>query len=269
MTIQLTTCGLLLAFASGALLITSRLAGAQTDSAKAARSAAVVNVRLHIVRDDDTPIIGAEVLVKHDRIERIGRSDSSGIARVERLTPGSIEIRVRRVGFKQSQFLASVSSGDNAFTITVGGTSAPLEELRVVGTHRVVGRLEDFDLRTKHGDAGAVVTQAQIDKRNPVKLSQMLRGMPGLRLADSLGSTVAISTRGQKLGGGGRGLVDCVMRVMVDGIVMPAYTSIDGIFPMDAYGIEVFNGPTRIPLNLGGVRQDAWCGLIAIWTRSG
>ena len=59
------------------------------------------------------------------------------------------------------------------------------------------------------------------------------------------------------------------MRVMVDGIVMPANTSIDGIFPKDAYGIEVFNGLARIPLNIGGIRDDNWCGLIAIWTRSG
>lgn len=67
----------------------------------------------------------------------------------------------------------------------------------------------------------------------------------------------------------GQALVDYVMRVMVDGIVMPANTSIDGIFPKDAYGIEVFNGLARIPLNIGGIRDDNWCGLIAIWTRSG
>ena len=59
------------------------------------------------------------------------------------------------------------------------------------------------------------------------------------------------------------------MRVMVDGIVMPANTSIDGIFPKDAYGIEVFNVSSRIPLNMGGVRQDSCCGLISIWTRRG
>ena len=169
-----------------------------------------MNVRLHLVLKDESPVMGAEVSVKGDKIERTARSDSGGIISVEGLTPGSIEIRVRRIGFKQTQFLARVATSDNAFTITVDGTSVTLDEMRIVGNRSVVGRLEDFDMRTKRGDASAVVTAEQIDSRNPVRL-----------------------------------------------------------FPKDAYGTEIFNGPSRIPLNMGGMRQDNWCGLIAIWTRSG
>ena len=89
MPIQLTKCRPLLAFASAALVATSRIADAQTDSAKTALSATVVSVRLHIVHENDTPIVGAEVFVKGNRIERVARSDSSGIARVEGLTRSS------------------------------------------------------------------------------------------------------------------------------------------------------------------------------------
>ncbi|MEO7363452.1 MAG: Plug domain-containing protein [Gemmatimonadaceae bacterium] len=259
---------LLLTLASAALLAASRLASAQTDSAKRTRSASVVNVRVYLVRADDTPVVGAEVSVKGVKVERLGRTDSSGMAVLQGFPGGNVVIHVRAIGSRQSVFLTRVTDGDNAFTITVDAATTTLAEVRVVESRSVAARFEDFEMRTKRGDASAVITQAQIERRNPVALSQMLRGLPGLRLADSLGNTVAVSTRGQKLSRNFT-MVPCVMRMMIDGIVMPAYTSIDAVTPIETYGIEIFNGPSRIPLDLGGVRTDSWCGLIAIWTRSG
>ena len=89
-------------------------------------------------------------------MERTWRSDSGGIVAVEGLTPGSIEILVRRMASRQSQFLARVATGDNLFTITVHGSSVTVDDLRIVGNRSVVGRLEDCDMRTKCGDASAV-----------------------------------------------------------------------------------------------------------------
>ncbi len=165
--------------------------------------------------------------------------------------------------------LARVEPGENEITINLDGASAMLDEMRVIGNRTVSGRHEDFEMRLKRNDASTVITQAQIEKRNPVALSTMLRGLPGLGIADSLGSKVAISSRGKVMVRSGRenGLADCVMRIMVDGIVMPALLSIDYIYPREVYGIEVFNGAARVPVNMGGLRTDNWCGLIAIWTR--
>ena len=257
--------------ASGALQLSFQAAPvrAQNEPAKQTQDAALASVRLRLRQPDNAPVIGAEVSIKGDKFERVARSDSSGFVSIEGLLPGSIEIRVRRIGFKQAQLLARIAGGDNQFTIDIAGTSVTLADIRVVGNRRVAGRLEDFEMRLKRGDASAVVTEAQLEKRNPVKLSTMLRGMPGLRLADSLGNIVAISTRGKKLGGGGKGLVDCVFRMSLDGIVLPPLSNIDQIVPRDVYGVEVFKGPSRIPVNMGGMRQDSWCGLIAIWTKSG
>lgn len=92
--------------------------------------------------------------------------------------------------------------------------------------------------------------------------------MAGLRVADSLGAMVAVSTRGMKWERGANTFVPCVMRVMLDGVVMSASTDIDQIIPFDVYAVEVFFGPSRIPPQYNGGRADQWCGLIAIWTRS-
>ena len=35
------------------------------------------------------------------------------------------------------------------------------------------------------------------------------------------------------------------------------------------HGIEVFGGPSTIPLQYGGTGNNKWCGLIAIWTKDG
>ena len=92
------------------------------------------------------------------------------------------------------------------------------------------------------------------------------------RIADSLGSIVAVSTRGAKPtrltnGRPGFALVQCVMRVSIDGILLPALTNIDEIVPNDVHGIEIYFGPARTPPELAGLRTDNWCGLIAVWTR--
>ncbi|MEI6739444.1 MAG: TonB-dependent receptor plug domain-containing protein [Gemmatimonadaceae bacterium] len=136
-----------------------------------------------------------------------------------------------------------------------------------------VARLEAFERRRKAGTPSAVVMQAEIERVAPIVLSRMLRGVAGIQIGDSLGYTVAISRRGAKpspiRSGVGFGLAQCVMRVMLDGVVMPALYNIDQVVPRDVYAVEVYNGPARLPPELSGLRTDTWCGLVAIWTREG
>lgn len=56
---------------------------------------------------------------------------------------------------------------------------------------------------------------------------------------------------------------------MVDGIIVPALSSIDNIVPKEVHGVELYLGAARVPVELAGTRTDNWCGVIAIWTRDG
>lgn len=224
-------------------------------------------LRMRVRSIDDAPVADAEISVKSDKLERVVRSDAEGIANFGILHPGTIEIRVRRIGFKQTQLLARVEAGNNELTVNIDGAIVSLADVRIVGNRTVMGRHEDFDMRLKRGDASSSITAEQIAKRNPIRLSQMLRSVPGVRISEGMGQTVAISTRGKNPGK--FLLIDCVMRVMVDGVIQPANSDLDVVVPDAAYGIEVFNGPAAIPLKLQGVRNDLWCGLIAIWTKGG
>jgi hypothetical protein len=65
----------------------------------------------------------------------------------------------------------------------------------------------------------------------------------------------------------------CFLLFMVDGIQVNKADDEGGINlqelpkPDEIHGIEVFAGPSSIPLQYGGTGAGKWCGLIAIWTR--
>ena len=233
----------------------------------AARSQEPTALRLRITQQGEIAIAEAEVRIKDARIERSARSDSGGNVRFEGLSSGLVDVQVRRIGFAAAKTRVRVGAGENAFTIVLEGSIARLGTMRIVSNRPVSDRADDFEQRLLRNEANAVITAVQIDKRNPGALSQMLRGIAGIRIADSMGSTVAVSTRGKYLNK--NRLVDCVLRVTLDGVILPALSNIDAVIPKEVYGVEVFFGPARIPPQFGGLRTDAWCGLIAIWTRSG
>ncbi len=178
-----------------------------------------------------------------------------------------VALGVRAVGYQPVSDSVTWRTGADTVTVRLAPVAETLAEVRVRDRAPSVARLTSVDQRIANRTPSAAVTRAEIEKRNPIALSRMLRGVAGLRLADSSGATVAVSTRGAKL----EGLrpVPCVMRVMLDGIILSASTDIDQIPPVDVHAIEVYFGAARIPPELGGIRADAWCGLIAIWTRSG
>lgn len=249
------------------LALASANASAQLPQSQSPQHTSPTLVRLHIVTQADTPVPLAEVSVNSGKLRVTGRTDSSGVLRIDRLFSGDWHASIRRIGYKETLVDFRIDDGENAFTITLDESASTLAEVKVEAAHAYSARLADYEMRLLHKDASAVVTRADIEKRNPIRLSQMLRAMPGLRIADSLGNMVAISTRGPKpslFSGAGR---DCMLRISVDGIVLPAGADIDNVVPMDVHGVEVFYGPSRVPPGMGGIRLDNWCGLIAIWTR--
>ncbi|MEP6781059.1 MAG: hypothetical protein ABJC26_14285 [Gemmatimonadaceae bacterium] len=223
-------------------------------------------VALYIVTQADAPVPLAEVSVNSGKLRVTGRTDSVGVFRVDRLFTGNWHASIRRIGYNEADVDFRIDNGVNAFTITLDESASTLSTIKVEAAPHYSARLAEYEMRLAHKEANAFVTRADIEKRNPIRLSQMLRTMPGLKIMDSLGIMVARSTRGPR-----PSLLDperyCMFRISVDGIVMPAGTDIDNTVPMDVHGVEVFFGPSRVPPGMGGIRQDNWCGLIAIWTR--
>ncbi len=229
-------------------------------------------VEIRVVDTDSVAVVGAEVLMQRGGNARMtARSDTAGRAHFDIVAPGIWSVMVRRIGVRPMTTTIRTSVGNNAYTLVASSVALELRGMRVIGGVIWSPRLDDFERRRLSGSASAIVTREQIDRLDPPQLSRMLRGMNGLRVGDSAGYTVAISTRGSKPTrnsvGVGFSLVQCVLRVVVDGTLMPALFNIDEIVPRDVHGIEVYYGPARMPPELAGLRTDNWCGVIAIWTR--
>jgi len=198
------------------------------------------------------------------------RTDATGRAYWRGLAAGTYRAIVRRPGYRSASVELPLDANTGVYGVVLeANVPQSLAAMRVAAEAPAIARLAGFEDRRRRGEPSAVVTRADIERRNPIQLSQLLRGLPGIRLADSVGNRIAVSTRGQKMSrsGSGNGLVPCVMRVSVDGIPLSALANIDAMPPVVVYGIEVYNGPSRMPASMGGLRTDNWCGLIAIWTR--
>lgn len=222
-------------------------------------------LRIHVVNSADKPIPTAEVRVSLGNSVATGRTDSAGIFRADGLKTGEWHASIRRIGFRETTVDFHLLEGDNIYTIAVDEVPAELSDVRVVSSRPYSIRLRDFEDRRARGEPNASVTRKEIDKRNPVKLSQLLRGMPGIQLTEINGVRVAVAARGAVPKQGN--LVNCPLRMSVDGQLRPPLSDIDEVMPLDVHGIEVYYGPGRLPMQLANFRTDNWCGLIAIWTR--
>jgi carboxypeptidase family protein/TonB-dependent receptor-like protein len=223
-------------------------------------------LRIYVVNEADRPVALAEVKVTLGQRTAIGRTDSTGLFRAEGLEPGNWHAMVRRIGYSEAQVDLQLARGENAFTVMVDPVADMLTEVNVVEKKRTSIRIADFDARVARGEPNAVITREQIKKRDPISLSQMLRTLPGVQVVDDFGVKLAIASRGA-VPGRGQTVVACAMRISIDGMMRPPGTSLDETVPADVYGVEVYYGPARLPMQLATFRTDKWCGLVAIWTR--
>lgn len=229
-------------------------------------------LRVSVIDTEQQPVVSAEVVLLHGgTLRHVARTDSAGRTTLTGIEPGMWSVAVRRLGFTQIATTVRLAAGRNEFTLHATPVALSLTGIRVVGGVEYSARLEGFEQRRLSGSANAVVTRSEIDRLDPPKLSRMLRGLGGLQIADSAGSTVAVSRRGAKPTrntlGVGYSMVQCVLRVVLDGVLLPPLFNVDDIVPRDVHGIEVYYGPSRLPPELSGVRTDSWCGAIVIWTR--
>jgi hypothetical protein len=120
--------------------------------------------------------------------------------------------------------------------------------------------LSDFYDRMSRG-FGHFITREQIEKRNPMNLSDMMRMVPGAKLVPLAGTNQSALrfTRAQ-IGH------DCPPQYWVDG-VKAFNLNIDDIVPSDVEGIEIYPGASTVPPQFNTRDGTTICGVIIIWTR--
>ncbi|MBI4537876.1 MAG: TonB-dependent receptor plug domain-containing protein [Gemmatimonadetes bacterium] len=104
---------------------------------------------------------------------------------------------------------------------------------------------------------GAYISREDIEEREPLALSDMLRAIPGVRLRyDGFGRAYELLRRG------------CPIQYFVDGAMVASGTGfyLDLMMPGDIEGIEIYRGAATIPPEFN--RGTPTCGVIVVWTRS-
>jgi hypothetical protein len=185
---------------------------------------------------------------------------------------GRVRLLVRRLGFKQQEKGFKLNEGESKqIDFELEGIPELLDSVLVLEKGGN-GKMAEFWARRAMGN-GAFITRAEIEKRNPYRMSDMLRMLSGVRVSTngsdaerpviSMGRT-PIAMRSfrnvQSLAG------DCKVSYYLDGNwVSPGSFHPDDFPPGTIEAMEVFRGPAEIPAKFR--QRETACGLIVIWTR--
>ena len=157
---------------------------------------------------------------------------------------------------------ADVAEGKTvALAVVLEASAMRIEGMTVEEATRRRQMLSDFYDRSSRG-FGHFVTREQIEKRNPMNLSDMMRMIPGARLVPlRAGSQSTLRFSRAQMG-----TRDCPPQYWVDG-VKAWNLNIDDIVPQDVEGIEVYSGASTVPPQFNTKEGTTICGVVLIWTR--
>lgn len=185
---------------------------------------------------------------------------------------GRVRLLVKRLGFKQQEKGFKLNEGESKqVDVELEGIPELLDSVVVVEKGGN-GKMAEFWARRSMGN-GAFITRAEIQKRNPYRMSDMLRMLSGVRVSTnggdierpliSMGRTpIGVRTfrNVQTLAG------DCKVSYYLDGNwVSPGTFHPDDLTPGTIEAMEVYRGPAEIPAKFR--QRETACGLIVIWTR--
>ena len=253
---------------TGALLLLAVNAQSQTAPPSQA------HVRGRVVDAESlAPIASAELVLLRatDTLAR-GRTDSLGRFTAAGTVGATFTLEVRRLGYLPAA-IPWTARVDTSLVVALARTARTLSTVEVVEPEPFSTRLAGFEERARVKAGGTFIKREQIDAWHPHHTSDLMRRVLGVKLIDSAGVVLASSDRGMKVDlknvNTARSWAPCVMRVGVDGQMKEWGFPMDAIDPNYIHGIEVYNGPASIPSEYSGLRTDAYCGLVMIWTRMG
>jgi hypothetical protein len=201
-----------------------------------------------------------------------GITDAHGRYLYRAPQPGKVVFLIRRLGYNVGALTVEVVNGDTArvtFAMTPSVQTLAAVDVRDSMTS-VSPFLAEFENRVKnHVGSATYITRQEIEKRHSVLTTDLFRRIPSVTVWDSSGVLLAVTKRMPKLSVRQRDvpLSNCVMQVAVDGMAKEWGFAVNSLPPEQIHGIEIYPGPATIPAQYQGLRRDAYCGLIMIWTR--
>lgn len=224
-----------------------------------------------------TPISGAKLTFRNqqERFLRSASTDQAGHFEVLLHRTEAVRIFARRFGYKNNATPLLHFDGHQFYQLEIrldpeALLLAPLEVIARGGAERSPV-LSNYHQRLESGH-GHYITRNDVEARNAMFVTDLLREVPGLVLASSgRGSrrTVQMSRTGR----------NCPVQIYVDGLLLTrpvptgsgqssdVFVIDDVVSPGAIEGIEVYRGLSTVPAEF--LSPGASCGVVAIWTRRG
>ena len=207
---------------------------------------------------DGRPVEGARIQLWGSDVT--GTSSANGTFALGGLPAGTYALEVRAIGFAPKRVTVDLATRrPNTVAVMLGDRVNTLQSVVVQADRTKLQKdFTGFTERSKRG-MGRFVTEADIEKRAALQVTDVLRTLPGLRVVpNGTGFGYAVQGRG-----------NCAPDVFIDGMrVFDGATELDQLVrPQDVAGVEVYNGAGMVPAQFSGT-QNA-CGVVAIWTKRG
>lgn len=211
-----------------------------------------------VVTEGRLPLVGAQI--RFGNAVDVAESDDAGQYTAARVNVGALWLRVRRIGYRPESLLVTVVAGQTIEPIVVMKQIAQnIAAVQVVGRRDLTGPMAGFYNRLQAG-GGRFFTQADIAKRQPARMTDLLRSVPGIRI-ETRGFDNRVRIRGSR----------CAPLVWLDGQgLFAGEFDLDSVDPNSFEGIEVYSGPASVPIEFqGNQRVSSSCGTVILWSRRG
>ncbi|HEX5072485.1 MAG TPA: carboxypeptidase-like regulatory domain-containing protein [Gemmatimonadaceae bacterium] len=230
---------------------------ATTDSLPAvALLSGAGRVRGRVMGATGRPISDATVTVWGTAVETV--TNQSGEFALGNLPGGTHTLEARALGFapsRQPVDIVSGTAGDAAVELTNLGIM--LDTIRVVSQRVFTRGLADFERRKRMG-FGRFFDEAEIGRRNPIVLTDLLRALSGVYVVPGQSGGDDVLMRGD------RGT--CRPDLVIDGV---RHVN-DATFPVNTLvwasqlrAVEVYSRSTSVPMEF---QSMTGCGAIVVWT---
>jgi hypothetical protein len=199
-------------------------------------------------------------VVSGDRTPRT-QSSASGNYRISAIGAGKIRLFARRVGYAPETLSVVVIAGESTHADFIMASAVHELPEAIVVADPTRGKMGPFNQRKSRG-VGAFVTRAEIEKRQPASISELLRYLPGVGVTQRMAGEPQPVHMQRSVNSSMQ--PSCVVQLYVDGHPYPN-GNVDDFAPGLIEGVEVYRSASEIPADFR--TRDAACGLIALWTR--
>lgn len=215
-------------------------------------------LRGRVVAVTGRAIADARVMLWGTGIET--RTNEDGAFTLTGLPGGTHTLDVRAVGFSPVQRPVDiVSSSQGAAEVELANLGITLDTVRVVARVYTSRREAAFERRLKSG-FGHIIQEAEIERRNPMFVSDLLRTIPGVLVVPSRYSTDDVQMRGSYSG-------YCRPSIYIDGTPIindPNFPLNQLVSTSEIRAMEVYTRSLTTPMEFQGMSRS--CGAIVIWT---